>query len=1428
MLNHEFIDQITKEHRAGFGFVPFVGSGLSVASGIITAQTFDSFLAHTVRLCCAKRWNLRSNGWPPHPTRDESIETRKWIGAQVAKLCQNISVSNKPFSIEGISFAKVMSEMFSGSQEEASSLRRFLTLLERAVSSQEHAHTQTWTTASELNERAVLSLRDWRATLVFLASLRYDSDAKRNVLTAMEPSVIDSFSTHITRGRRRNLAHSMLCHLASRMRMRTILTTNFDTLIEDAFAELGEPLRVLRVSNKGTLPSAETVHSMNCCVKLHGELHETRADFTLNDPPGDRDLSTFFHYIKGRPRSERWSAVLPGTAVSEGKDFLPSHLLVCGYSGSDERCMRMIEYVLDCADETKVFWICHTRESMEWLLNESRLREATGQFFVTQTDRTDLLLYQLYQHVTLSLPKGGFNYQFNHNYPPTLWQDSGQDKDNYSSPTPNPFDEFPKAYCVTGANRGLERMSQLFCDALAVNKECIWLELEDYSDVFGVAQELFQIISLRSGNYEIEYTSFIPRKLAMERRSRKTSELETKRQWQERLDRVMASWRLLPKDYVIFVYGRNGPGGRRGWAEDWDGTEHYWKQGHLNEFRILLNALVECGFSVVYAPYNAERREAERTLYNKVKSEGLLDEISARRLFPGATFSGGDLKKGIFEDNETWGEKIQLKAVRSKWIRRIARLNAEIERLDEEGRHKKENESWRFRRFLFDASLFRQSRHYSALISEAMIACPSRFNHAFIDNDVERSHITEKWLNEPWLIPLLRAKRGGYLWLYRDTRMAFRILSADRRPRAPRQKRDPVRPRKLLTNKLSQKLSKAHFSIGDWYQSAFCATGHAEPLLEALYHFWQAALHAHDEDHSSRVKEAHLSRQEYVFRRCRISIFSWIKLMRLGRDSIRFWTNEYEAEAWFDFTTGRAKDAFTELEECLYHNERNAAKATRRQRKESQYWMAMMREEAERHVEPFSDLSEDFVRQSEWTRGSSSALDGEYGQCFGEIVDCWKRKGRWYKPWQAILKPGAFAGVSKIFEIHDTNMAFSGRATDQKTKEILSMVLKEAERYESPFLLYTLVQHLFELTYSQVRRSKLKERRLIESPGQATYLGRFGTEWNERLQGDDILEEWVKVCVLSRIMLDLCTHIHPNLWESDFRMRVAILGTYGLALGKLGRFHEAHRRLNEAHAIRSKVSARGAARDFGIIKLRRAELHLLEANFLADLFKFGWQAGAIKNPETKKHLEKRYHLTFSDALTSEDACKLYRMHLAKLDDAWLSLEGAEHWLKGHSHSSLWWGRLIALQMRVFADRLDITPETHQKASWYKQWAESFQNIRGIAFRAPRDRLDYLRGLFRKGESCLAGKPYQILRLVHYYVVAENKLSAESKHSSAAYRGAKNTIDEFRHLKAEVCAWLLKQYAGVVKDDLDRKYFDNLKPRIGEIVKEKSAGESDFA
>jgi hypothetical protein len=398
-----FIEKLLVELRAGYGIVPFVGSGVSASSGILMGQEFDRYLAWIVRRCVAGnqkegRLDLRRQGWPQMPESDNDLrEAVEWIKGEFEELCKTKYKMNFPAAKEGVLHFMPEFPLSEPDRMVAAIQRPLIPRVLRDSHTLEDDHLRSFwqllgtdeqkrgwcmksqdspTSYDHILEAALRSLHDWRATLYFLARLRLVHFPKEHLILAdeVDQSIIDKFNLHITSGRRPNLSHNMLCHLAGPARIRTILTTNFDTLIEDALDSFRMRYEVIPVSIKGDLPHPDTVHSLNCVVKMHGALAETRADYSLDDPPAAEDKNRFYHFVCGH-RPDEMSR--PGT------DFIPSHLVVVGYSGADTRCVQMIKYVLDLNPQTKVFWICYCQSDFERLGSifqepSTRSRSSTG------------------------------------------------------------------------------------------------------------------------------------------------------------------------------------------------------------------------------------------------------------------------------------------------------------------------------------------------------------------------------------------------------------------------------------------------------------------------------------------------------------------------------------------------------------------------------------------------------------------------------------------------------------------------------------------------------------------------------------------------------------------------------------------------------------------------------------------------------------------------------------------------------------------------------------------------------------------------------------------------------------------------------------------------------------------------------------------
>ena len=433
MSADQIIRKMREEYEKGFGFVPFAGSGISSASGILMGQEFTNYLAWT--LYCSlrdnghearsNRLNIRADGWPKEPKSTDVSEAKKWINEQYGNICRrwrqrlpnpaildstvDAALTDSVRILYGVNRSMKPEILQDDEEFDNVAAQEWIKLIRGSVPPGGYDLGLDSATTSEgyVIEQGIRSLYDWRATLHFLSSLHVeqprDSRYRTIRLDAPDPGIVDSFNIHITRGRKHNLAHKMLTHLSRPLRTRVLLTTNFDTLLEAAFSELHVPLTVFQVGYHDPMPDAVTVRAQTSLIKLHGGLISTRADFSLDEEPNHRDKLMFDQYV--------YPSI--GDRVGTG-----NHLLCMGFSGRDHRIIRMIRYVLENHDQFRLFWLCHSERDVARLKRLFPREDYRNRIYVHVTDRVDLFLYELYQTLNGSLPPGGFSYQFSHNVPP--------------------------------------------------------------------------------------------------------------------------------------------------------------------------------------------------------------------------------------------------------------------------------------------------------------------------------------------------------------------------------------------------------------------------------------------------------------------------------------------------------------------------------------------------------------------------------------------------------------------------------------------------------------------------------------------------------------------------------------------------------------------------------------------------------------------------------------------------------------------------------------------------------------------------------------------------------------------------------------------------------------------------------------------------
>jgi hypothetical protein len=1453
----QFVELLRDEIRKGISLVPFIGSGLSAPSGILMGKEFADYLTTTIFLCIADenyrpkltdhepsaKRDLHRQGWPKFPTDEEVSKAKRWL---------------------------------------ASSKRKIRDL---------HKKRAPLTSEENILHEALESLKDWRSTLEFLARLSHinrddrfstlesrsarkrsghlshanGSDrSSRLVLGEVDQSIIDKFNFHITRGRRPNFGHSMLCHLAGPAHVHTILTTNFDTLIEDAFANLNLRFDAISVGLSEPLPNPDTVQSLNCIIKLHGSIKDTRADHSLNETPSLEDRRRFFSYTRG------------GDPFRDGSRFRPGHLLVIGYSGKDLRCIRMIESVLDQDPEALVFWVCFKSADQKELPRKIfRRKKYHKKIISVVSSNPDLLLYQLYQEVTLALPGSGFTYQLSPNMPyGTTEEDKYAPGRKLEGDALKIFQKIedlklrnPESYVIVDAKSGISNpLRGAFNEATqSLVRTAIWLELEDYFDIEHLAHEILQIIAVRIGRFQLDHEVFVPTSLSI---------LDVDG-WRKHCKLLFDTWAFKPASWLIVLYGRNGYGGCIGWSQT------YWpeKEERLSKFVAMLAGF---GFMVVYAPYTNERfkrdRQKEKAVYEaatklrgnrkrlecpyfpeeyeakeNAKNEeaaGFPDSGAEYRISKGSfsldsrapLFKVEDVdtkRDGYFACQDHPKQKFEdiLKGLLKGWIQPSE---------TKEGSSPGETDTYNRQLFLYGCTLFRQSRHYAAFFIDAVMQCPLRFNIKGIDNDRARFTYLRGFLNELYKIGLFHQKPGGFAWMHRDLRLGVRHLLESVEP-------SPVKSEKsggfTMIGRFRQIRAFGHYSIADWYTKAFHSTGHPLPLLEALHHYAQCAIFAPEAARLAEFEDYKFSSHQSFAAKCesriqyrrglwKVAVHRLIKNLRLSRPVLKLWLEEPVATRWFGFdegndAPGQRNAGGEELLDLLEKSVQGLNPRPNEQASVAPKGLAeMFAREANKANECWAELKPLLIHELvtivaeirdgpvysspqgkatndpllyqwllQWNGGSGGGVKA-YRTAFDE--EFYQRSDEeWHGHIIAELGSLKLASSDRLSSFFDELVNFVGKLLRNGVFIVDRDLYRESRDFRLKVsaigdnlkdLPVSFVEIIGRLAHAWVRRATLREHAI---------LGTLSFPASNKKDRDSVRSIWAQACALCRMVIDLCANLHPNHLQAELALREKYSTLYGLALGRLDRFFEAHRRLNEAGAILSNSNLARNDSPLSMRKLRRAEVHILEARLIGQIaayfarWELKWdaenpkdndnrncwvdcrsafeknlgtdvQALKLESPETESarkdwldlylgsnppeaHKSKPDKGSSQSATAENPVERLLRQHIAKLDAAWLTLEDAERLLSGKSQSNLWWFRLRELQLRVFAEHQFLDPSWPGNPNGSTD--RPYRRLRTLAFRLQRSHTPYTRELFRQGLSIAPGNVYRSLRMLDAFLPA---------------------------------------------------------------------------
>ncbi len=472
------IQEIKNSLIRGYGILPIIGAGMSARSGVPAGPDYHAYLFHCIREVCEKRWSPTDFIWPPFSkiSTTSSSDQQAW--------CTSLM----------------------GVTGQASGGQNMLCGAEEIYDSDE----------AKILHQAAGATSDWRLMLLFLSriSVQEISDsngiAKRKLVSKeVDSEVVDSFFRNLTQDKKPNVAHMLLAHLADVLRIKPIITTNFDNLIELAFNTLDMPIESFHVHRNSRFPDSLAVKSQRSIIKIHGGRYGMRADLSLDSLPEEPDVRRFLDYIS-MPTD-----IGPQQHRAHPQAGHQRNILVMGVSGKERRTISLLCRALLRFDSSEsaqpsdarsherltVYWICYTREEESVVRNsfEQILRETTtntdfeeiyngrGASDATKRNtiniineqiqdilKTDLrivasndlglFLLDLYQHIFLCLPPGGVPFNAKWKVPIPSLDVSLEKKSKYQNALQELLNELETKIAAKNVSPGLKNVHKFQFD----------------------------------------------------------------------------------------------------------------------------------------------------------------------------------------------------------------------------------------------------------------------------------------------------------------------------------------------------------------------------------------------------------------------------------------------------------------------------------------------------------------------------------------------------------------------------------------------------------------------------------------------------------------------------------------------------------------------------------------------------------------------------------------------------------------------------------------------------------------------------------------------------------------------------------------------------------------------------------------------------
>ncbi|MBL8069415.1 MAG: SIR2 family protein [Armatimonadetes bacterium] len=626
----KFTNLIATELREGRGIVPLIGSGFSVHAGLPLISELLEYLQKCIALSLGLqkesdeedyRWSPSTDEWPSFIDPKRAVKSGEWA----SQVEERVHVFSRILAIDKYDAKRSQIDSRDVKLTEIVEEHKWLDQERYWVKGNDNEgyfyDRRAISNDHKLFRQCLGAMVDFRTALQLITKLSVSPDRQAtSILSAPgNPDIADSFWRHVLKGKKPGLGHKVLGSLAGALRTDLVLTTNYDTLLEEGYRAARNDLVPFSVVAGSQLPDCQAISGVRAIIKLHGERDSLLWDENLDVTPCADDIETFVTYFQDQYQ-------LSPNQVSQK---CSRSILVIGYSANDPRIVAFLRAALLCYDNLKIFWMAYNPPASEWdnpwnhifpdsfanSLTEKKRGKLKDRLHVIHTRNPQYLLLDLHQRLRGSLPIAGCPFPSASRtttapFIPETDENSGYrlceiDQKEVCSITEK-FEESDKTLLILTAEKEKplsSALSQAFRECQAKPHILpIRIDMNDVSSAGNLMEVLLESFSRALGvedwtpGWSIRQQNISLRDDYFSYKETGNSEAKLKG-LSEEFARFLT---FTNKKWVIFLNCRETPGSNAGQLQwDLDETANFktFSDAFLNAITFLLNSSQECGLS---------------------------------------------------------------------------------------------------------------------------------------------------------------------------------------------------------------------------------------------------------------------------------------------------------------------------------------------------------------------------------------------------------------------------------------------------------------------------------------------------------------------------------------------------------------------------------------------------------------------------------------------------------------------------------------------------------------------------------------------------------------------------------------------------------------------------------------------------------------